>query len=237
MWRITYLALLILSSCGGPPDISNANGTESARAQPSYKPVTGYGNVELGTSFESAIGSLDAKLFNPYSLKDCFKDLALHGCTLQRNDEDTVFDLHDGIPFGLVLDFNKSDRLTDVRLVYNRKHNITSKECNDILSRAVDWISADYGPIDVNQASGNDVSITTSQGHTFRLMKPDASGNYTSDFMRTHSVAKQRYVEIFATYILKQCEVQINFSEPKSVKRPDYDAGIDGALEGSEADS
>ena len=64
MWRITYLALLILSSCGGPPDISNANGTESARAQPSYKPVTGYGNVELGTSFESAIGSLDAKLFD-----------------------------------------------------------------------------------------------------------------------------------------------------------------------------
>lgn len=117
----TSLALILaMAACGSAPSGRDAE----AGKQSSFKPMNGYRDLELGMSFEAAIGKLDSDLFNPASLKECFDDLALRGCGLMRKSTESMYEMRSGIPYALRLNFNSDDKLTDIELNYRRESRI-----------------------------------------------------------------------------------------------------------------
>ncbi len=240
------ISALLITGCG--PTSASITGKSS----PSYKLVDAYRDLRLGSTFEDVIGSVDSSLFNPVSLKDCFRDLPINGCYLSRNTDDTVYEKRNGIPYGLELKFNSLDRLIDIDLRYRRQGSISGDQCKAIFARTVDWVSADYGPTSFRrpndgwetEKSRNSV-IATPAGNLFAVQKPAADGSYVTQFMhlateRTRSYGSgedrqtltlNRGLTLFATYIVVNgtpiCDVSLSFSEPSNDKRSAEPAGKD----------
>lgn len=240
----TSLALILaMAACGSAPSGSDAE----AGKQSSFKPMNGYRDLELGMSFEAAIGKLDSDLFNPASLKECFDDLALRGCGLMRKSTESMYEMRSGIPYALRLNFNSDDKLTDIELNYRRESRITGEQCRRIFGRTVDWAVADYGPLTFKRTgaktgtygeNGN-MLAKTPEGTDYLYGIPGKSGSFVVSFMhplgekvilKTEKgnqlvFSDQRTISVFASYIVVGngiCEVQFEIREPDSVERPAF---------------
>jgi len=210
--------------------------------------MDGYRDLKLGTSFEDAIGMLDADLFNPASLRGCFDDLAIRGCGLSRKSDETVYDMRNGIPYALRLDFNSDDKLTDIELNYHRESGITGTQCRKIFARTVDWVAKDYGPLtylrtgqkqsDVN-ADGGNIFEKTPRGINYFYNRPDKNGSFVTSFMhpagervfhkteqgKDLTLIAQRSISLFSSYIVVGrgiCDVNFDIREPDTVARPAF---------------
>ena len=189
-WRATAL-MVALMGCG---QAQPGNDTSSAPA-PSYKPIGEYKGIKLGSSFEDVIGTVEADLFNPYGLKECFHDLALRGCGLSRKSDDTVFDMREGVPYALKLDFNRKDKLAEIGLNYHHEGSITGQQCRDILATTIDWIVKDYGPMTYlrpgdkpdAKLEANNVIARTPGGTAYAYLNPEANGRYVTQFLQMAS--------------------------------------------------
>jgi hypothetical protein len=233
------IALAALAGCGPAPG-NGASPTPSPN--PPFKPVGEYKGIALGAPFEDVIASVDADLFNPYSLKECFSDIALHGCNLYRNSDDTVFEMQVGIPYALELSFNRADKLTDIGLNYHREKGITGEQCRDLFARTIDWVARDYGPLthkregdEPGTPAGNLVGKTP-DGHAFEYLKPNAKGAYVTQFMhlvsekferktvngKVQGRALSRTISMFSSYIVVGegvCDIDVEFKEPDTIER------------------
>ena len=239
----SYALLVAMTACGSAP---SGNEVEAA-SQNDYMPKNGYRDLKLGMSFEDAIGTLDADLFNLASLKECFDDLALRGCGLSRKSDDTVYEMRSGVPYALRLNFNSDDKLTDIELNYHRDSGITGEQCRSIFARTVDWVAKDYGPLtyrrtgDKPEAQGEsgNVLAKTPEGTDYKFIRPDKSGSFVVSFMHPvgekviHKTKKsrqlvltdQRSISLLATYIVVGngiCDVDFDIREPDSVPRPAF---------------
>lgn len=238
---------ILMGMCGVLAGCDPATGNRAAPSPtptptPTFKPVGEVKGIALGSSFEEVIGSVDADLFNPYSLKECFRDIALRGCSLHRNSDDTVFEMRVGIPYALTLSFNRDDKLTDIGLNYHREKGISGEQCRDLFARTVDWVAKDYGPLthkragdEPGKAAGNLVGKTP-DGASFEYLKPDAAGSFVTQFMhlaaekferRTVNGKAQgrtlsRTISLFSSYIVVGhgiCDIDVDFKEPDTIER------------------
>lgn len=252
MKKFCLLVAAILSACSNEPSANaNANANdEASTTQPKYTPIGEYKGVKLGSSFEDIIGSVDSDLFNPYGLKECFRDIALRGCGLSRKSDDTMFDMKGGVPYTLKLSFNRNDKLTDIGLNYHREERISGKQCRDIFARTVDWVALDYGPLTYHrtgekaEAKGekDNIEAKTPAGNIYAFLKPDREGSYVTQFMhltsekvnrkavggKTEVATTNRGISLFSSFIVVDgkpiCDVDLEFREPDTVERLIYEA-------------
>jgi hypothetical protein len=238
---------VLMGICGALAGCGPATGNRAAPSptpspSPTFKPLGEVKGIALGASFEDIIGSVDAHLFNPYSLKECLSDIALRGCSLSRNSDDTVFDMRVGIPYALTLSFNRADKLTDIGLNYHREKGISGEQCRDLFARTIDWVSADYGPLTQKRAGDEpgkaerNVVAKTPGGVTFEYLKPDAAGSFVTQFMHLASEKFERRtvdgkvqgrtlsraISMFSSYIVVGhgiCDIDVDFKEPDTIER------------------
>jgi len=190
-------------------------------------------------SFEDALGATDVALFNPYGLKECYHDIALRGCLLSRKDDDTVFDVRDGITYALSLSFNKHGKLTDVILQYSRDGEISADECEGLFARTADWVAKDYGPLlrVPTSAAGETAAERRSPGGIAYPRWRGTDGNQIMGILYTDTgrlkagqkeggqerTWDRRAANVFATYFVIRsqptCMVDVQFSEPSAIER------------------
>jgi hypothetical protein len=238
---------ILMGMCGalagcGPATGNRAEPSPTPTPMPTFKPVGEVKGIALGASFEEVIGSVDAQLFNPYSLKECFSDIALRGCSLSRKSDDTVFEMRVGIPYALTLSFNRADKLTDIGLNYHREKGISGEQCRDLFARTIAWVAKDYGPLTHKRAgdepgkpAGNLVGRTP-DGASFEYLKPDAAGSFVTQFMHLASETFERRtvdgkvqgrtlsrtISLFSSYIVVGhgiCDIDVDFKEPDTIER------------------
>lgn len=235
------LALLICLLTGGcmKQEANNSVAEAAARPEPS-----GINGLALGSSFEDVIGSLRPNLFNPVSLKECFDDLPLLGCSLSRN-ENAVFMRKNGIPYALQLSFNRLDKLTDIQVSFRREKQISAAQCKDIMARTVDWTTEQYGALTIEPVrrrwsakERKNVDLQrTPQGHEVAFSKAVDDTGYTSLFHRLARTpfrkarddakapeeALERTLTVFSSYIVVGgdpiCDVDVSIEEPAAVER------------------
>lgn len=235
------IALLCCVAFGGCKEQVANDKFVKAAALPAPSSING---VALGSSFEDVIGSLQSGLFNPVSLKECFDDLPILGCSLSRN-EDAVFMRKNGIPYALQLSFNRLDKLTDIQVSFRREKQISAAQCKDIMARTVDWTTEQYGALTIEPVrrrwsakERKDVDLQrTPQGHEVAFGKAIDDTGYTSlfhrlartPFRRARDDAKapeealERTLNVFSSYIVVGgdpiCDVDVSIEEPAAVER------------------
>lgn len=236
-------AAICLAGCGQ----AQVDNSAAPTPHPTYKAVGEFKGIELGSSFEEVISTVDADLFNPYGLKECFQEIALRGCFLSRKSDDTIFEMRSGVPYALKLSFNRFDKLTDLGLNYHREGKISADQCRDIFARTIDWVAQDYGPVthrNPSERSGErpeegNVVAKTPDGNEYAYLKPHSDGSYVTKFINLASetvvndsakdkgrVLTSRGVSLFSSYIVVNdkpiCDVDLEFVEPDRVERRIY---------------
>lgn len=238
-------ALIALAACSPTKSSTPTDTTTTV-----YKAVDGFRDLKFGSKFEDAIGKIDPSQFNPVSLKECFDQLALRGCGLSANTDDDgnvkgVYEMRDGIAYGVDLSCNPLDHLTDITLQFRRTGKVTADECRGVYARTADWVAKDYGPMsyqrigdDPNYRDPDAIYTTTPGGNPYYYLKPTRDGGTVMSFLHLKSEqARQtkqkdgktlvetlsRAVTVFASYIVvsgdAHCDVTVMFAEPDSVPR------------------
>lgn len=134
-------ALYLVAGC--TPSGDTAGGAEKA----GVSQIDGYGPIKFGSSFTATIGELGHSRFNPSGVADCFSNMATDGCFLSPAEETSFYEMKDGIPYSLQLDFSKYDKLFQVSLRYEREGTITRDNCRDVFERTLDWVRREYGDL------------------------------------------------------------------------------------------
>jgi len=242
----------LLAGCGSK---SAPAKTEQAGAEkPKTKPIDGYDDIKLGQSFNEVMAA-HGEQFDPYYVRQCYKDLPINGCWLATPRDGAPFRMIDGIPYRLTVMLNKFDKVTDVELKYSREGNgINGDDCRSIHERTLDWVTRDYGKLYALGDQGKNKQFRTPAGNTYFSGVPDKSGSWVSFFVRTFNgvpsaeVMKKpigkwdnnRYVNLITTYIVaagRHCDVDVEFSEPMSVPRSDLMRATSLDDEGSSTES
>lgn len=130
-----------------------------------------------------------------------------------------------GIPFGLMANFNKFDQLGEFSLVYETRE-ADSDECRDVALRAADWVAGQFGPLAARNShpdDGPNITTRTANGHPFVFTAPgqfEGSGWVSGRMGVTH-----KGIEIFLTGIFlstvapPQCRVSVSFTDPSFPQR------------------
>jgi hypothetical protein len=222
---------MTLAGCDAAPS-ANENTT-----QPSHEPLKGYANLKFGSTLMEALGETGTERFNAYGLKECLDDMPLKGCFLSPDSDAAPFLIEAGIPYKLGLDFNKFDKLTDIRLSYDREGNITFDECLSLHERTLDWLTKQYGQLreSINPKEKTEQRKTPA-GNTYSLWRSE-DGHFGTSFMRTAPATlpdsvrqkptpewdNERYLDLFSHYLVMDgksiCSIGFEFKEPKSVER------------------
>lgn len=226
------IGLCICTGCGSA-DPAERN-VDPAVATSTTKPIDGYGELKLGSSFEDVLGVVGGDQFNPYSLKDCFDNLAIRGCFLTQTTEAKIFEFRDGVPYKLQALISPGNKVADLSLVYDREADISSAECARVIGITIDWVEADYGPLRrFLKVDGKEVSrFTTPRGAEFIFKKPAADGSFMLTHLNTQEPERRekkinwpvRNISLFSFFFRingkPSCHVSVQFSEPSSVPRP-----------------
>jgi len=233
-WRglASFLAAFpALSACDASP--SKPAGEQRAERPP----LKGYGALNFGSSFTDAIASVGSDRFNPFGFNECLDDLPLKGCFLSPDTDAAPFVIEGGIPYMLMLDFNKYDRLTDIGLKYDREGEITREECLSIHERTLDWATRQFGPFWASAGKEPRITERTTPGSNKYLLGDVPGDNFVTAPMRTLSSPpsvtlqkkpitqwdNERYVSLLSHFIVvdgkPMCGVNLDFNEPQSVER------------------
>ena len=163
--------------------------------------------------------------------------MPLKGCFLSPDTDATPFIIRGGIPYGLQLEFNKYDRLTDIALRYARRGKITRDECLSLYGRTLDWASQEFGPFYASLGETKHLKQRRSPGGIAFGVFEQNEPHFVTNFVRTSnpppSAAVQakpigkwdneRYVSLLSYYIVAtdepNCEIMIDFNEAPSVER------------------
>lgn len=233
-WRklATFLAAVpALSACDAAP----SKPAHEQRAE--RQPLEGYGALKFGSSFRDAITNVGSDRFNPWGFNECLDDMPLKGCFLSPDTDAAPFVIEGGIPYKLMLDFNKYDRLTDIGLRYDREGEITREECLSIHARTVDWVTRQYGPLWASVGKEPRITEKTTPGGNKYLLGDVPRESFVTTPMRTFSSPppaelrkkpitqwdNERYVSLLSHFIVvdgkPMCGVSLDFNEPESVER------------------
>jgi|GEM_PF-1505767 len=223
----------ILAGCDAAP----GNSVAANATQPKRDPIEGYGELKFGSTLMEALAQTGSERFNSYGLKLCLDDLPLKGCFLSPASDAPPFLIEGGIPYKLGLDFNKFDKLTDIRLSYDREGKTSFDECLSLHERTLEWLTKRYGefPLQINAKDPLEPRKTPS-GVPY-LLGRTKDGSFVSGSTRTAQARlpltvrrkpitewdNERYVSLLSHYIVvdgrPMCHVGIEFNEPESVER------------------
>jgi hypothetical protein len=210
-----------------------ACGLQDSLAGEAQQELQGYGGLILGSTFEQAMLIASPSDFNSYGYRECLEDMPIRGCFLSPASELSTFRRIGGIPYGLQLDFNRLGALTDITLTFSRgrtydldlnpiRATITKSECQDIVERTVDWVTAEYGQLASEPSDSPDEQlVTTSAGNAYWI----SSASSRSRFIATGdvSMSEGRRVGIFAHFFLidgePDCDISVSFEEARRIER------------------
>jgi hypothetical protein len=224
-----------VAACDAAPTAGNSTAEDSA--QSGRELLKGYGSLKFGSTLMEALADTGTERFNAYGVKECLDDLPLQGCFLSPASDAAPYLIEAGIPYRLGLEFNKFDKLTDIRLSYDREGKITFDECLSLHERTLDWLTQRYGQL---RSTLNDKEKLeqrrTPAGNQYLLWR-SKDGSFVTSFMRTApptlpaSVQRkpipqwdnERYLHLLSHYIVvdgkPMCTIGLEFSEPQSVER------------------
>lgn len=223
--RCGLSACLMLMACSDETSVANG-----FIAEPAPKRIDGFQDILLGIPFEDAIGRLGHEYFNQAGLKECFEDLPIRGCSLSRSHE-RHYVMKNGISYGLGLSFNRSDKLTDISLDYDRESDVDAEACEQVYARTIDWVGDMYGALSYPGKRGADERVARSPkgtSYTINSKIDDPKREYVS-FLETGSprpgtpeqprIQKDRFVNVFSYYVAGTCSVTVTIGEPDKVER------------------
>lgn len=219
--RSAVLAVLMGLICSGCGEKSSA---AKVPATPAVGSITGYGNLNLGASFEAVLASERASRFDAWGVADCIKKLPTKGCLLM--DGDGVRDVHEGVPYRLKLLFNRLGILTDIELGYEARGTISSAECQSIHERALDWSAREFGGFgyEPNRVSAERVRKTAG-GVTYELSKMEQ--DFIATLLPDDLTRSRRHLSSMSSFLVIEgkgnCRVGVTLSEPDKVERPNLD--------------
>lgn len=168
----------MVSGCG-----SNASNTTT------QKPVEGWQSLKFGSTIEEAMSAFPSVRWNPVSISECYQEMAIQGCGLFPDRENSLTALEDGIMFLPSLKFDKFGKLTSISMEYRTEGNISSEQCEDILQRSVDNAVKKFGsvkwpkPVDSDQAGAS--MAKTTAGNDYPMWR-SKDGSFVGGPMRTH---------------------------------------------------
>lgn len=239
---LLILALAALASCGHSENANNS----AVNAQADRPPVAGFNDLRLGMQYQEALALAGVERFNPVSLAECPRRLPLRGCFLPpRSRETAPYEIREGIPYDLLLSFNRFGRLTDIDLEYQRETGITPEECLSLHSRTLDWLTRDYGPFQaqtvrpgpraggaqlrrIHTPGGIPFDVSIFPGGDF-VTPPTRQANGAVDRQRPITQwDNRRYVSLLSSFIVvngtPHCSVGVSIQEPASVPHADLSA-------------
>jgi hypothetical protein len=213
----------LLASCG----TKSAPADKDQIHKAATKPIEGYADIQFGESFNDVMAAHPAS-FEPYDIRQCYKNMPLAGCVLISQDE-TPPEIREGVPYKPTVRLNQTGKVTDVDLDYDRKGNISGADCRSIHERTLDWLARDYGSLYEEITPKAAQRFRTPAGNTYLDTAPAKDGNWVSTVLRTgvrgSDVHNQRYIELRTTYIITDgephCDVEAEFHEAPTVSRPD----------------
>ncbi len=185
-------------------------------------PIEGYGDVKFGASFTEFIGTHDSSDFNAFGLKHCFEDMATDGCFLSPDEDTTFFDMKDGVPYSLTVEFSTKGKLFHAELGYHREGGITHDQCLSIFERSIDWAQKEFGPLaDRHQATGSGFEPRVTRGGVSYRLGVSPGDFFVANVSRTLGA---REVWPFGTFIVVDgnpiCRVGVNFTDHSLEGRP-----------------
>jgi hypothetical protein len=224
MSRVLATVILagLLASCSKPAQVNKDH-----PQKPTTKPIDGYADIKFGESFNDVMVAHPAD-FEPYDIRQCYKNMPLAGCVLISQDE-TPPEIRDGVPYKQTVRLNQAGKVTDVDLDYDRKGNISGADCRSIHERTLDWLARDYGSLYEEITPKAAQRFRTPAGNTYLDTAAPKDGNWVSTVLRTGArgsdVHNQRYIELRTTYIITDgvphCDVEAEFHDAPTVTRPD----------------
>ena len=232
------LGSLILAAASLVACESKPGANEAADAQEhNRKPIEGYADLKFGMTLMEALAQTGSERFNSYGLKLCLDDLPLKGCFLSPDSDAAPYLIEGGIPYKLGLDFNKFDKLTDIRLSYDREGKTSFDECLSLHERTLDWLTKRYGEFPLQIDAKDPLEPRKTPSGVPYLLGRTKGGSFVSGSTRTAparlplSVRRkpitewdsERYIWLLSHYIVvdgkPMCHVGIEFSEPESIER------------------
>lgn len=123
----------------GQPDAGN----EVTAAAP--KTLEGWSGLKFGMSLDEAAGQLPGVKWNPVSMEGCITEMAVSGCDLFPDRENSYLPLTEGALFLPSLSFNQKGQLTDVDLSYRYEGKVQPLECEAIHARTGDRLLKEFG--------------------------------------------------------------------------------------------
>ena len=228
----------LLASCG-----QSASANKEHVHKQDTKTIDGYADIKFGEAFNDLMDAHGAE-FEPYDIKDCYKNMPLAGCVLISRNEMPP-QIRDGVPYKLIARLNQLGKVTDVELEYERKGVISAAECRSIHERTIDWLTRDYGTVYEEITPPAAERFHTAGGNIYVDTVPAKDGNWVSSVLRTGvrggDVHNQRYIELRTTYIITanepHCQVSAEFSDAPNVTRPDPFRALDLLSESPADDS
>jgi hypothetical protein len=194
--------------------------------KPEAKLIDGYTDIKFGETFNDLMAAHGPE-FEPYDIRQCYKNMPLAGCVLIARDE-TPPGVREGIPYKQTVKLNQQGKVTDVELQYERKGVISVGECRSIHERTIDWLAHDYGQLHEEFTPKTAQQFRTPAGNTYLDTPAAKDGTWVSSVLRTGAgagVRMTRYVELRTTYEIpfgeRHCDVSATFSDAPSVTRPD----------------
>lgn len=207
--------------------------TGGVQAEQSPRELNGYAGLLLGSTFDKAMLVASPSDFNPYGLKECLEDLPIRGCFLSPENELTIFRRVQGIPYGLQLEFNKLDALTDITLKFVRRRTydedlnpvpttIKKSECSDILERTIDWVAAEYGSIAVVRPKAAEMrAAKTAKGNAYWMDSSADGSGYVA--IGEAPMKSGRSVKLFGYFLIldgdPDCSISVSFNDADKVVR------------------
>lgn len=212
------LCALWVAGCGG------------GQIKESGNPLDGFGDLKFGMSFDQALTATSTQMFNPYGLRECLSQLPIRGCLLVSGDNvASIYTRVEGIPYGLALDFNRFDQLTDIHLKFNRdgydseNERISSSDCLSVHERTIDWISQRYGAVTAPRKDDS-VTVRRTEGARTYPISLQKNGDFLS--LGLIKVPENREISILSHFMTIDgkpiCRIDLEFSDSKSVERRKY---------------
>ncbi len=221
---LCILPVILLGAC------RDDTSTESSPWGPTFQPVDGVGNLQLGSHFESVIGHLSEQRLNAAELARCYSDLPLEGCVLTLAGT-PPYKFIDGVPLGLRLVFDSHGRLSVIMLEYRHGKGIGPLACRDLFERLLDWSARTYGPVYRSALNGGEQDIQYTRADNSYATIGTGMGSWETVPMRNlnrkaHPKDATRpidewsalpYVSPTAQYGPEGCLVSMAFKDPTPV--------------------
>lgn len=185
-WYICYALMFQMAACSQPVTAESTNELPA---------VVGWGPLKFGMNMDEAVSALPNISWNSWSVSECAKKVAVAGCLLISDDDNSDLAPIDGIQFKPNLSFDKYGQLSQIHLGFSRDEDFRKAECLAVFGRAFDGVKRRYGSLtgpnykraesDV-KAGWVGTTIKTNEGNQYSIGQKGKTDVYVTETLMTH---------------------------------------------------